>query len=586
MREPPTGAGPTVSGPADAAAGSSPPAAGDAERTEPSLGRSSRIMAVATAASRLTGFLRSLAIAAAIGLGLVGDAYNTANTLPNIVYELLLGGVLTSVVVPLLVHAQERDADRGEAYTQHLLSLATAALAVATVLAVLAAPLLTALYVGADSPKAGLTTLFAWLLLPEIFFYGVGAMFGAILNTRGVYGPAAWAPVLNNLVVIATAGVFVLLPGPVTLRPDTITTTQVLVLGIGTTLGIVLQALVLVPALRRSGFRWRRRRRSTRPASPLHEAGTLALWVLGYVVVSQIGYVVITRLANEVDTPGRGYAVFANASLLFQMPYGILGVSLLTALMPRMSRASARGDRAGVISDLSLGSRLTAVALVPVTAAFVVLGPAIGTVVYAHGQSTADAARQVGVVLAASAFGLVPFAVTMLQLRVFYATKDARTPTLINVGMVAAKIALAVAVSLVVPDEHVVTGLAVATSISYVVGVVLGEVLLRRRFGRLDSARVLRSTVRLSVVSVLGGLAAWGVLVLVTARLGAGVAGSAVAVVAGSAAGLAVVAAVLLRWRTSELDELVRSLRGRRAAAPRGPAPPDPPDNGGRHRVR
>jgi putative peptidoglycan lipid II flippase len=529
-------------------------------------------MALASAASRLTGFLRSLAIAAAIGLELVGDAYNTANTLPNIVYELLLGGVLTSVVVPLLVHAQERDADGGEAYTQRLLSLATVALAVATALAVLSAPLLTALYVGSGSNKAHLTTVFAWLLLPEIFFYGLGAMFGAILNTRGVYGPAAWAPVLNNLVVIVTAGVFMLVSGSATPTPATISTTQVLVLGIGTTLGIVLQALVLIPSLRRSGFHWRWR--LDLHDSRLSTAGTLTLWVIGYVVVSQIGYVVVTRMANEVRAAGRGYAVFTNASLLFQMPYGVLGVSLLTALMPRMSRAAARGDRARVVADLSLGSRLSALALVPVTAAFIVLGPAIGTVVYAHGHTTADAARQVGVVLAASAFGLVPFAITMLQLRVFYAVQDARTPTLINIGMVAGKIALCVVVAVALPDRQVVTGLAVATSLSYVIGVLIGERLLRQRFGPLGGGEVVRTTVRIAAFSTAGGIAAWGTAALVDRWLGTGVVGSGVAVLLGSAVGLAVLAVLVARSRFAELDELFRGTR-------RGSRRP-----GGRHRAR
>jgi len=542
------------------------------EHGEPSLGRSSRIMAVATAASRLTGFLRSLAIAAAIGLGLVGDAYNTANTLPNIVYELLLGGVLTSVVIPLLVHAQERDPDNGEAYTQRLMSLATAALAAATLVAVLAAPMLTALYVGADSPKAHLTTVFAWLLLPEIFFYGLGAMFGAILNTRNVYGAPAWAPVLNNLVVIATAVIFVALPGPAKLLPGTITNAQVLVLGVGTTLGIIVQAVVLLPALRQVGFRWRWRL-DVRGAR-LGEAGGLATWVLGYVAISQVGYVVVTRLANEVTTSGRGYAVFTNASLLFQMPYGILGVSLLTALMPRMSRAAARGDHVGVVSDLTLGSRLTALTLVPVTAAFTVLGPAIGIVIYAHGATTADEARQVGVVLGASAFGLVPFALTMLQLRVFYAVKDARTPTLINIGMVLAKIAISALVPTLLPDRHVVLGLAVATSLSYLVGVVLGEVLLRRRFGELGTRLVVQTTTRLLVLSVIGGVAAWAVQGLVFSRLGHGLAGSAVAVLLGSIAGLVALAAVASRWHVEEFRELTAALRGRGAqpVAARTPA--------------
>jgi putative peptidoglycan lipid II flippase len=388
-----------------------------------SLGRASRTMAIASAASRLTGFLRSLAITAAIGVALVGNAYNTANTLPNIVYELLLGGVLTSVVVPLLVQAQERDPDRGEAYTQRLLSLAVAGLAAATLLATLAAPLLTLLYSSGAGAKSELTTFFAYLLLPEIFFYGLGAMIGAVLNTRGVFGPPAWAPVLNNVVVIIVAGLFIGLTAGDGGTTTSLSTGETLLLGIGTTLGIVLQAVVLLPALRRTGFRWRFR--LDLRGSRIGEAGPLALWVIGYVVVSQVGYLVQLRLANGVPDELPGVATFTNASLLFQMPYGILGVSLLTALMPRMSRAAARGDQDSLLSDLSLGSRLSALALLPVTALFIVLGPAIGTVIYGHGRTDDGAARTIGTVLALSAFGLVPFAITMLQLRVFYAVKDA-----------------------------------------------------------------------------------------------------------------------------------------------------------------
>jgi putative peptidoglycan lipid II flippase len=527
-------------------------------------------MAIATATSRLTGFLRSLAIAAAIGLGLVGDAYNTATTLPTIVYELLLGGVLASVVVPLLVHAQERDADGGRAYAQRLMSVAAAGLAVATALAVLAAPLLTALYLGTGTAKADLATTLSRLILPVILFLGLSAMIGAVLNTRGVFGPPMWAPVVNNLVVIAVAGLFITLPGPATLTPDTITDTQVLVLGIGTTLGIVAQAAVLLPALRRVGFRWRWRLDLRQ--SRLGEAGTLALWVLGYVVVSQIGYLLVTRLANEVDTPGRGYAVFANASLLFQMPYGILGVSLLTALMPRMSRAAARADWNGVVADLSLGSRLASFALFPVTAAFIVLGPAIATVIYAHGQTTPDQARYVGVVLSVSAFGLVPFAITMLQLRAFYAAKDARTPTLINVATVAAKMALCLGAVAVLPDRYVVAGLAVATSLSYVVGVLVGQVLLRRRYDSLDRGRVTASAARIAVVSAAGGLVAWGVLAAVARWLGIGFAGSAVAVVLGCIGGLVTFVVIARWWRIVELSEVMGGLRSGRPT-------------GGRHRA-
>jgi putative peptidoglycan lipid II flippase len=533
-----------------------------------SLGRASRTMAIASAASRLTGFLRSLAITAAIGVALVGNAYNTANTLPNIVYELLLGGVLTSVIVPLLVRAQERDPDRGEAYTQRLLSLAVAGLAAATLLATLAAPLLTLLYSSGAGPKSELTTFFAYLLLPEIFFYGLGAMIAAILNTRGVFGPPAWAPVLNNIVVIVVAGLFIGLTAGDGGTTTSLSTGETLLLGLGTTLGIVAQALVLLPALRRTGFRWRFR--LDLRGSRLGEAGPLALWVIGYVVVSQVGYLVQLRLANGVPDDLPGVATFTNASLLFQMPYGILGVSLLTALMPRMSRAAARGDQDSLLSDLSLGSRLSALALLPVTALFIVLGPAIGTVIYGHGRTDDSAARTIGTVLAVSAFGLVPFAITMLQLRVFYAVKDARTPTMVNLGMMAARVVLSLVAALLLPDQHLVAGLLVATSLSYVVGAVVGEALLRRRFGRLDTARTVRASVRFLVMSVLAGLAAWLVLALVTSALGQGFAGSLVAVVAGSAAAGGVLVLTAMLGRSAELDDVLRGLRGRPATEASG----------------
>ena len=538
-----------------------PPRAGRPAQGQ-SLGRASRTMAIASAASRLTGFLRSLAVTAALGVALVGNAYNTANTLPNIVYELLLGGVLTSVVVPLLVQAQERDRDGGEAYTQRLLSLAVVGLVVTTLLATLAAPLLTVLYSSDGGAKAELTTFFAYLLLPEILFYGLGAMIGAILNTRGIFGPPAWAPVLNNVVVIVVAGVFFAITAGDGGRTTTkLSTAEVLLLGIGTTIGIVVQALVLLPALRRTGFRWRLR--LDLRGSRLGEAGPLALWVIGYVVISQIGYLVQLRLANGVPDNEPGVTTFTNASLLFQMPYGILGVSLLTALMPRMSRAAARGDQDSVLSDLSLGARLSALALLPVTALFIVLGPAIGTVIYGHGRTEVSEARDIGVVLAFSAFGLVPFAITMLQLRVFYAVKDARTPTMINFGMMAARVLLSLLAAAVLSDRYLVAGLAVATSLSYVVGAVGGEALLRRRFGRLDTGRTVRAATRFLVMSVLAGLAAWLVLMLVTGALGTGVLGSFVGVVLGSVAAGAVLVVSVLVGRSAELDDVLRGLRGR-----------------------
>ncbi|MGH3804532.1 MAG: murein biosynthesis integral membrane protein MurJ, partial [Pseudonocardiaceae bacterium] len=376
-------------------------------------------IAIANLVSRLTGFVRQLALVAVLGLGVINDSYTIANTLPLIVYELLLGGVLTSVMIPLLVRAQVADPDGGEAYTQRLLTFATVVLLLATALAMLAAPLLTRLYLGGagnSNANTELATAFALLLLPEIVFFGLGALLGAILNSRGLFKPYAWAPVANNLVVLAVVAIYALTPGEISLDPVRMGDTKLLVLGLGTTAGIVVQALVLLPALRRVGFRWRLRL-GWDPR--LTEAGGLALWVIGYVLAGQVGYIVTTRVAAAAD-PG-SVSTYATAWLLLQVPYGVFGVSLLTALMPRMSRAAAVGDDDEVVADLSRGGRLSAVVLIPISVLLTLFGPALGVALFAHGQTDESEATRLGLTLAVSAFGLLPFATVMLQLRVFYA---------------------------------------------------------------------------------------------------------------------------------------------------------------------
>src|SRR3954449_1443217 len=457
----------------EAAAGKEPVA----DSTDHGVIANSRSMALASLTSRVTGFLRSIMLLAALGTAGVGNAYNSGNNLPNMIYELLLGGVLSSVLIPLLVHAEAEDEDGGLAYTQRLLSIATAALGAMTLAVVAAAPWIAAVFVPAG-PQRDLAAIFATLLLPEIFFYGLGAMFMAVLNIKNIYRPGAWAPLVNNLVMMATIVLFWAMPGPNTLNPSTMTTPQILVIGVGTTLGIAAQAFVMVPALRRSGFRWEWRFRA-RPGENdrLREIGSLSTWVFGYVVVSQIGVSVI----QKIGVANGGFTIFTNADLLFQMPYGILVVSILTAIMPRLSRAAVRGDNQAVVDDLSLGARLSAVALVPVTAGLIVLGPVLGVTLFAYGETTIRGAHLIGSSLAWSAFGLFPFAVVMLQLRVFYAMRDGRTPTIINTFMVGVKVVLVVVTDALYtvpagtnvhdhPNSPVVKWLNISTSLSYVVG--------------------------------------------------------------------------------------------------------------------
>ncbi|MGI8816033.1 MAG: murein biosynthesis integral membrane protein MurJ [Pseudonocardia sp.] len=532
-------------------------------RSEPprvSLLRASGSMALASLVSRVTGFARQIALVAALGLTVVNDSYTLANTLPNIIYELLLGGVLSSVMVPLLVRAQTEDDDGGQEYTRKLLTVATVVLTAATVVAMLAAPLLTTLYMGSggttgtNTANPALATAFALLLLPEIVFYGLGALFGAILNTKGVFGPFAWAPVLNNLVMLAVLSVYLLLPGEVTAD---FTNPKLLLLGLGATLGIAVQALVLLPALRRVGVRWRPRWGWD---SRLSDAGWLALWVTGYVMVGQAGYLITTRVAFAAD-PG-SVATYTNAWLLLQVPYGVLGVSLLTVLLPRMSRSAADGRLAELVSDLSLGARYSAVTLVPVTAMITVFGGSIGVALFSLGRSNADEAARLGATMMWSAFGLLPFALVMLQLRVFYAMKDARTPTLIQLLIVAAKIPMLLVCGLLLPPEQVVLGLAVANALSFVVGAVVGQLWLYRRLGPLGTGAVLVTTAKTVLAAGLGGLAGFGVLHLLPSQ-GSPVGTAWLELGVGGLVEVLVTVAVLLALRLSELAPLMARLRSR-----------------------
>ncbi|TCK20459.1 murein biosynthesis integral membrane protein MurJ [Pseudonocardia endophytica] len=474
-----------------------------------SLVRSSSLIAIASLVSRLTGFLRNLAIVAVLGLAVVNDSYTVSNTLPNIVYELLLGGVLTSVMIPVLVRAQQDDTDGGEAFTRRLLTVVGAGLLVATLIAMVAAPLLTRLYLGSgDSGQAdpALATAFAWLLLPQIFFYGMGALLGAVLNSKQVFGPFAWAPVLNNVVMLLVLGVYVLVPGEISTDPVRMGDPKLLVLGLGTTIGIVVQAVVLLPSMRRIGFRYR-------PLwgwdPRLSTAGGMALWIVGYVLAGQAGYIVTTRVAAGADAGS--VSTYSNAWLLLQVPYGVIGVSLLTALMPRMSRAAAQGDTNQVVTDLSLGARLSTVGLLPIAALLTVFGTELGVALFSLGAGSGSGASRLGATVAASAFGLLAYAVTMLQLRVFYAMTDSRTPTLIQVGMIVVKIPLLLLCPVLLEPEQVVLGLAAANGLSFVVGVLIGQWLLYQRLGHIRTREVVVTLGKTLVASVVGAAAAWGV---------------------------------------------------------------------------
>jgi putative peptidoglycan lipid II flippase len=362
--------------------------------------------------------------------------------------------------------------------------------------------------------------------------------------------------------VIATGLLFIAASGPGDLTPLTISSGQVWLLGIGTTLGIALQALVLLPLLPRHGVplrpRWGLKN------TGLREAGTLGLWVVAYSAVSAVGVIIATRVANHASHQhGLGPSAFGYASLLFQMPYGIIGVALLTALLPRMSRAAARNDVAGVVKDLVLGTRLSALGLLPVTAGLIVLGPSLCVLAFGHGKTTTEQAAAIGTALAIGAFGLLPMAVTLLQLRVFYAMKDARTPTLIQVGMVSVRVPLLFLVPAVVEPRHVVAGLMLVTSITFVAGWIIGNVALERRLGDLRTGETMRSIAPIAVASAVAGLVGWVVVAVTDDLLGASSAGSLGKVLIGTVVIGGVALAGLVVARVPEIREPLAAVRAR-----------------------
>jgi putative peptidoglycan lipid II flippase len=271
------------------------------------------------------------------------------------------------------------------------------------------------------------------------------------------------------------------------------------------------------------------------------------------------------RIGNDAGRAGGlGGSAFSYASLLFQMPYGIIGVALLTALVPRMSRAAARHDVPGVVQDLSLGTRLSALGLLPVTAVLAVLGPPLGVLAFARGNTTAEQAEGIGTALAFGAFGLLPMAVTLLQLRVFYAMKDARTPTLLQIGMVAVRVPLLLLVPVVARPEDVVAGLMLVTSVTYVAGWVFGDLALRRRLGTLQTRATFGPVARMAAVSAVAGGIGWLVLNVTDDLFGAGAAGSLARVLIGTVVIGGAALAGLVVARVPEIREPLAAIRARR----------------------
>ncbi len=538
-----------------------------------SLLRSSAVMAAGTLVSRITGFVRQLIIVAALGTAVLGDTYTVAWALPNMIYILTIGGGLNSVFVPQLVRAMKNDSDGGDAYANRLLTLVMVALGGLVIAAVLVAPLLVHLMsptIAGDRDSNEVTITFARYCLPTIFFMGVHVVLGQILNARDRFGPMMWTPVLNNIVVIFTFGTFLWVYGTQRtsgVKTSTITAEGVQLLGIGTLLGLTVQALAMIPYLRAAGFRVRPR--FDWRGQGMGKAARLAKWTVLFVLANQAGLVVITQLATAAGKdaelaghPGTGFIAYSSALLIWQMPQAIITVSVMAALLPRLSRSAADGDTAAVRDDLSHGLRTSAVAIVPVAFAFVALGIPLCTLLF--GWAGEDGPRSFGYILMAFGVGLIPYSAQYVVLRAFYAYEDTRTPFYNTLIVSAAWVALSGLCFLALPDRWVVAGIAASYGVAYSLGVGVAWRRLRRRMRTdLDGARVVRTYIRLAGASLPAALLGGGAGYAVLDALGEGLPGSLAALAGGGLVLLTVFYLAARRMRIEELTTLVGMVRAR-----------------------
>lgn len=494
-----------------------------------------------------------MALTFVLGQTALADAYKLGNETPNIVYDLLIGGVLSATLVPLFSTFIEDEDDES---TNVVLTVSVMLVAALTVVAVLAAPFIFRLYslqvssdVDADVFRSVGTTL-TRIFLIQILFYGLVGLANAFLNARRRYFAAAWSPILPNLIIILT---LLSLPNAGSAEwqlSDVLADSRLrLTLGFGATLGIASMVLVLLPAMANTGFRFRPNVNFRHPV--VKRLLRMSSWTLGFVVANQVALIVIRNLAD----PGSGDAsAYFEAFTFFVLPHGLLAVSIATTFQPEMSRAVARHDRDAFIDQASLGVRMTALLTIPAgVGIFVLREPIIGAL-FQRGSFDADDALNTSRALAGLALGLGAFSIYMFVLRGFYAHKDTKTAFIVNVFENAINIALA----FILVNRYGVLGLGLAFAIAYTVGAMWAIRILSYKVPGFSVRTVATSIWRMIIAAALMGEAVW----LVTNQIGGNVGVDAVMrIVVGGAVGLVVYVAVLAALRAPELDALRRKLR-------------------------
>jgi putative peptidoglycan lipid II flippase len=528
--------------------------------------RNAAVMSVGTAISRITGIARLLVTLAALGVTASSDAYNTANTTPNIIYELVLGGILTSVFVPVFVDwARARGREASWEVAGRLLTLAMVVLTVVAGLGAVFAPWIMRLYLTGESDplrrshEIELGTFFLRWFMPQIVFYGLGAVATGVLTANRRFAVQMFAPVLNNVAVIATMLAFIAMRHGAAPGIATISATQKTMVAAGTTFGVFAMTIALWPALRSIGFRWRLRfdwRHET-----VRRLLSLAKWVVLYVIANQLAYIVIINLNYRLPFPG-AYTAYSQAFIFFSLPHAIVAVSIFTALLPGMAERWSLRTLDGVRDLFSRGLRDTEVVMLPAAAGLIVLAGPLMALLADHGAVTGSDRALLARTLAAFAVGLPFFSAFQLLTRTFYAMQDTRTPALVNCG--AAVVNLLADVVFTFGFGWGVPGLALGHAASYLVGSCVLFLIVRNRLGGADETRIASTIARTFAAAASTAAAAFLVAEAIQAVSDVDRPGVRLLQVGGSvAAGVLVFFGVALIVRIEEVDEVKKALLGR-----------------------
>lgn len=471
-----------------------------------SLARSSALMASGTFVSRLLGLLRVSLLAAAIGLvGPGADAWQTANTLPNMVYIMLAGGVLNVIFVPALTRAMARS-DGGQEFSDRLITLALAAVLAITVIVTAGAALLTQLYaVTWSGDRLALAIAFAYLCLPQIFCYGLYTVLGQVLNAQERFGWFMWAPVANNVVAIGGIVAFMLrYPEASSLAPGEWSAGMIWLLGGTATLGVLVQALVLIWPLKRSGFRYRPRW-GVRGVG-LRDVSRLAMWTFAVIGISQLGMWYTTNVLNrasDLQDGAPGKMIYETAFLFFHLPHSIVAISLVTAMFTRLSRAAAAQDLPSLRSQYSHGLRVLGVAMVPISIGMFLLAPALIPVLL-PGNDLADA-RTTAFVAMPLLLALAPYAVYMLSARLFQSFQDGRTTFTMQMVITIVSV-VGITIAALLPPDTTAIGIALSQGLGQTCAAVVGLVLVRRRLNGVALGGIARTYLRAAVASLIAAV--------------------------------------------------------------------------------